>query len=132
MKCPMFDTWPDTETCRERRAEQKKLCAHCHEPLEDGRNAKYHIRCGIEVTRLNRKKRTERNRREIAAGIRPDRNKRADRPLCTCCNIYPRAENNRFLCTLCWEWDGTGWMSEMHRSTKHVRADMAYQNEARP
>ncbi len=84
-----------------------RLCAHCGEPLTSIMGGKkYHTECAHEAYRLqqiayrtaNPQKRTAINRKHEA------------RERCTCCGVNPIATGNRFLCNLCYIYDGDDWL----------------------
>jgi hypothetical protein len=83
-------------------------CLYCHKPLT-GHSKKYHVECGNIVNRIKAKERY---------GLDPEPSRACGRrlrgrPRCTCCGRNPIGKGNRFLCDLCYEWDGDGWREDI-------------------
>jgi hypothetical protein len=94
-----------------------KLCHHCGLPLE-GQSQKYHPACGNIVKKINERERKRKNpEKQKAANERY----KAGKAMCTCCGSRPVAVGNRFLCGLCWTWDGDGWREEYYERVKEAR-----------
>src|SRR5574343_1427449 len=93
-----------------------RVCKRCGKPIE-GRGLKYCTPC----SHINDSIRTKSYMKTHKAYY-----KKAG-PLCTCCGKKPIAPGNRFLCGLCFEWDGDEWQGNtgvQWRRRRHDREGM--------
>jgi hypothetical protein len=104
-----------------------RLCMKCGLPIEisgvgKGRQ-KYHPECAVLVHRERDLHRKHENWEVTKAKIL---NRRATLPVCSCCHTNPVGPGNRFLCTLCFIYDGTEWMTIQHREWEERKSVEAF------
>ena len=83
-----------------------KLCAYCGEILRAKFSfQKFHPACAKKHSKEQKQTYYQTHKPQYKA--RDKRYKEA--PKCTCCGIRPIAAGNRFLCSLCYAYDGDDW-----------------------